>query len=96
MFKRRYYALVFGLVFCTSAFGTTADLAGDWYPRTVMSIKEDGPFTGFGDMQDSLMLPGIVCVDCVCFFRGLNVQNDESSGAFRSERAGHNNHAAGE
>jgi hypothetical protein len=32
----------------------------------------------------------------VCFFRGLNVQNDESSGAFRSERAGHNNHAAGE
>jgi hypothetical protein len=33
MFKRRYYALVFGLVFCTSAFGTTADLTGDWYAK---------------------------------------------------------------
>jgi hypothetical protein len=33
MFKRSYYALLFSLVFCMNAFGTAADLTGDWYAK---------------------------------------------------------------
>jgi hypothetical protein len=33
MFKRIYYPLLLSLIFCSSAFGASADLTGDWYVK---------------------------------------------------------------
>src|SRR5204863_8867286 len=55
----------------------------------VAGVEEDGPLSGVGDVEDSLMLPRIVRVDCVSCFGRFDVRHYQRAGAFGYERAGH-------